>query len=217
MFGHEKSIAESLMKPLAEFVQVLGNQTGDYEAAQANIVKMVRAGNLMGQFIDDQTRQIDVEKLTRFLDLGAKVIAATHGMVNASTWFNLAQTGGPSLMNMSEQGLMSMAIASQAMGGYRAGTALMSMFQQFIGGVVTPWRAENLHELGLVGDYKVTKGGHILWAQGALDTPFCSIADHRPDAGDENTDGAHGCSRYFGRQCADQRAIPTVAAINLDA
>ena len=100
------------------------------------------------------------------------MIAATHGMVNASTWFNLAQTGGPSLMNMSEQGLMSMAIASQAMGGYRAGTALMSMFQQFIGGVVTPWRAENLHELGLVGDYKVTKGGHILWAQGALDTPF---------------------------------------------
>ena len=107
----------------------MGNQTGDYEAAQANIVKMVRAGEHIGQFIDRSIRQIDVEKLTRFLDLGAKVIAATHGMVNASTWFNLAQTGGPSLMNMSEQGLMSMAIASQAMGGYRAGTALMSMFR----------------------------------------------------------------------------------------
>jgi hypothetical protein len=172
MFGHEKSIAESLMKPLADFVQVVGNQTGDYDAAQANIVKMVRAGDLMGQFINDQTRQIDVAKLTGFLDLGAKVIAATHGMVNASTWFNLAQQGGPALMHMTEQGLMSMAIASQAMGGFRAGTALMSMFQQFIGGIVTPWRAENLHNLGLVGDYTVTRGGHIMWAKGALDTPF---------------------------------------------
>lgn len=170
MFGNDGAL--KIMEPLAKFVQVVGNTGGDYEGAQGNIVKMIRSGELMGKFINEQTKVVDTDKLMHFLDLGARVMTATHGMVNSATWLQLAQQGGPALAGMSDSGMYTMAIIAQAMGGYRAGTALSSIYQQMAGGKMAQYPASELHKMGLVGDYSVGKGGHLLWKDGALNTDF---------------------------------------------
>jgi hypothetical protein len=165
--GHENAI--KMMKPLAQFVQVLGAQTGDYKGAVDKVYNMVRAGDLMGKFMNNVTHQVDVTKLEKFLDLGARVITATHGKVSADTWFGLAQQGGPAMSGMTDEGMLTMAMISQAMGGQRAGTALSSIFQQLRGGTMTQYRAEQFRKWGFVGDYSIGKGGHLIWDKGALD------------------------------------------------
>ncbi len=173
--GHENSL--KMLNPLAEFVQVVGSTTGNYKAAEDKVYNMVRAGDLMGKFMNSMTHQVDIGKLQHFLDLGARVIQATHGRVGADQWFALAQQGGPALSNMTDQGLLTMAMITQAMGGGRAGTALSSLFTQFQGGIMTKWRAEKLMDLGILNKNaveEITKGGHIIWKKGLEPgtTPF---------------------------------------------
>ncbi len=173
IFGHEGAL--KLMKPLAEFAQVVGNNSESYDRAVENVYKMVRAGDLMGKFVNEATHKVDPDKLQHFLDLGAKVVSSTHGYVNENTWLAMAQQGGPALSGMSDRGLITMALLSQAMGGYRAGTAMMSEFQQLVGGRMPQYAGKRLHELGLVGDYTVGRGGHLIWNEGALDTEFIRL------------------------------------------
>ncbi|GGH14892.1 hypothetical protein GCM10007036_14500 [Alsobacter metallidurans] len=170
IFGHDEAI--KLMEPLERFAQVLGNTSGNYEKAHESVYSFVRAGDLMGKFVDETTHKVDPERLRHFMDLGSKVVLGTHGKVNADTWLGLAQQGGPALSGLSDKGLLTMAIASQAMGGQRAGTALTSLYSQMVGGTMTKSKAEKLRELGLVGDFDVGKGGHVQFRKGALDNDF---------------------------------------------
>jgi hypothetical protein len=179
--GHENAL--KIGKSLLEFSQVLGNTTGDYKGASDKVYEMVRAGDLIGKFMNSVTHKVDVGALQRFLDLGERVVLATHGKVSVDTWFQMAQQGGPALSGMTDEGLLTMGIVAQMMKGPRAGTALMSLFQQFRGGIMSQWRAQELHELGLVGKYHVQKGGHLTWDPGALDTPFVRAFSKDPAAG----------------------------------
>jgi hypothetical protein len=172
--------ARKMLEPLAKFGQAMGAQSGDYDKANENILKLVRSGDLLGKFVDSATRQVDLNKLQSFLDLVAKVSAATHGMVGPQTWLAMAQQGGPALSSMSDEGLMSMAMAAQAMGGFRSGTAMTSLYQQMIGGKMTQYAAQELQSLGLVGGYSVGMGGHLLWDKGALDTDFTRALQKDP-------------------------------------
>jgi hypothetical protein len=81
---------------------------------------------------------------------------------------------------MTDEGLLTMAIAAQAMKGPRAGTALFSLYQQMVGGTMAQFKAKNLKDLGLVGDFAPGRGGNIQWAQGALDTPFANALKSDP-------------------------------------
>ena len=168
MFGHEGAL--KTMKPLAEFAQVMGNTSGDYKKAFDNLYDMVRGGELMGKFLNESTHLVDTDKLTHFLELGSKVVQATHGKVSAQTWFGMAQQGGPALSMLDDNGMLTMAMVSQAMGGQRAGTALSSMFQQMAGGKMSQYAAQLLSDkYHLVGGYTVGRGGHLVWDKGALD------------------------------------------------
>ena len=168
MFGHEGAL--KTMKPLAEFAQVMGNTSGDYKKAFDNLYDMVRGGELMGKFLNESTHLVDTDKLTHFLELGSKVVQATHGKVSAQTWFGMAQQGGPALSMLDDNGMLTMAMVSQAMGGQRAGTALSSMFQQMAGGKMTQYAAQLLSDkYHLLGGYQVGRGGHLVWDKGALD------------------------------------------------
>jgi len=179
MFGKDQALA--MGDSIARFGQVLGNQKGNWDNTSEQILKMIRAGDLLGKFVDSTTHKVDVGRLQKFLDLGTKVVNATHGMVSPATWFQMAQQGGPALSNMTDEGLMSMAMAAQGMGGFRSGTAMTSLYQQMIGGKMTQYAAQELSGLGLVGkDYEVTKGGHIVWGKGALDTPFTRMVQKDP-------------------------------------
>jgi hypothetical protein len=179
MFGKDQALA--MGDSIARFGQVLGNQKGDWSNTSDQVLKMIRSGDLLGKFVDATTHKVDIDKLQKFLDLGTKVINATHGMVNPQTWFQMAQQGGPALSNMSDQGLLSMAMAAQGMGGFRSGTAMTSLYQQMIGGKMFKYQADELSNLGLVGkDFTVGHGGRIVWGKGALDTPFTRMIQKDP-------------------------------------
>lgn len=181
--GHENAL--KMMKPLSEFAQVMGATTGDYKGAADKVYDMVRAGHEMGKFIDHVTHKLDVEGFLRFLDLGNRTMLATHGKVTAETWFGMSQQGSAALSGLSDEGLYTMAMLAQNMKGQRAGTALMSMYSQLQGGIMTQWRAKLLQDMGFVGDFTVNKGGHLSWAKGALDTPFTRTMGKDPLAGTE--------------------------------
>lgn len=194
MFGVQGSL--KILEPLLKFQQVMGNATGDYAGAAEKMKEMIRGGELMGKFVDQVTHKVDTGKLVHFLELGTKVAAATHGMVDAHTWLMLAQQGGPALSNMSDEGLLSMAMVAQAMRGQRAGTALTSLSQQMVGGKMTEFQAKKLQELGLVGDY--TKSGHsLIWDKGALNTPFASALQRDPmDAANILLEALHKSGKF---------------------
>lgn len=159
MFGHDGAL--KMMEGVSRFAGVLGNTTHDYKGAADRVYELVRAGDLMGKFVDESTHKVDPEKLRGFLDLASKLTLVTHGKVDPKTWLGLAQQGGPALGGMSENGLMTMGIIAQAMGGQRAGTALSSLYQQFVGGKTTQPVAEEMKKLGMISGYSVLKGGHV--------------------------------------------------------
>ncbi len=161
-----------IMPELAKFAVVQGSITGDYEGAQNEIYSLLRSADLMSKFVNPDTHKVDIDRLDRYLDLVAKVEAGTHGKVDPATLLQLAKQGGASLSTLDDNGLMTMFMASQGLGGFRAGTSLMSSFRQFVGGRMTQPMAAELQKMGLVGDFSVGRGGHILFSEKSLDTEF---------------------------------------------
>ncbi|MEJ0050584.1 MAG: hypothetical protein WDN02_05160 [Methylovirgula sp.] len=119
---------------------------------------------------------------------------------------------------MSNEGLVGMLMAAQGMGGFRAGTATMSLFSQFAGGRMTAQVAKELHGLGLVGNYETIRGGGVQFDKGALNTPFIKQLLIDPLAGMgtlRDTLGKHGIEgdamnteifKIFGRQTTQRLA-----------
>jgi uncharacterized membrane protein YphA (DoxX/SURF4 family) len=164
MFGANESL--QIMDPLARFFVASGNTTGNYDVKQ--LQQMLRAADLTGQFTNPQTKQLDLERLQHFLDLGTRVQSVTHGAVGPQTWLGLAQQGAPALTHMSDEGLITEGILAQYLGGPRAGTALMSAYQQLVGGTMFKRNAEALQEIGMLkpGEWGVS-GGHVMLSQEA--------------------------------------------------
>jgi hypothetical protein len=160
MFGVEGSL--KILKPLLEFQQALGNSSGNYEKAAEQMKEMIRGGELAGQFMNDQTHKVDTDKLMAFLDLGLKANSATHGMVNPHTWLMMAQQAGPMLGTMNPEGMLTMAMVGQAMGGPRAGTALQALGRQFLGYKMTMPTADALDHIGFMKrEMYEDKGGRL--------------------------------------------------------
>lgn len=106
-----------------------------------------------------------------------------------------------------------MVAVAQAMGGPRAGTALMSAAQQFLGGTTTQRTAKAAQKYGLVGDYDVGRGGQVQFRDGSLNTPFIKALREDPleamkiaqkalyDAGKKNVEEqVPELYKIFGRQ-----------------
>lgn len=153
---------------LSAFTMSLANTKGiGFNEAAENLRDMVRSADLLRKFVDPKTHQVSHERLEHFLEIGARVITATRGVVGPATWLALAQQGGPVLSTMSDEGLMTMGIVAQYMKGLRAGTALTSAFQQFGGGIMRQSSAEEAAALGLIGPGSLGEGGGPSWARGA--------------------------------------------------
>lgn len=140
-----------LGESIARFEQVVSTSTGKFDKENANnqMYAMIKAGELFGKLSDPQ----NMEKMNRFLSLGASTITATHGQITPQTWLNMVQRGGPALMNMSDEGLITLAQLSQMMGGHQTGTGMMSLYQQVVGGRMTKATAEGMESIGLLGPY----------------------------------------------------------------
>jgi hypothetical protein len=124
---------------------------------------MLRSGELMGAFTDAKTHMVDVEAAQRFFSVANKAMLAGHGLISPESILSLAKQGGPALMHMNENGLLTSMILTQALGGGRAGTALMSTFQQLGGGVMFTRSAQELQRLGLLkqNEWSTDRGGRV--------------------------------------------------------
>lgn len=159
------SIEESmkLWEPLAKYIFGQQSNAHFHGDPTKNIRDIIKAGDIMGR-ITDPSGAIDPEKVQRWLDLVAKTKAASHGTVNEQTFLGLAkQGGGISLKSLSDEGMLTEAIMAQNLGGPRAGTALISMWQQLVAGRMTAKSAEGLQGLGLLraDEYDVGKQGSV--------------------------------------------------------
>lgn len=157
----EKEAMET-WEPLARYAWVLQSDKHYKGDTNQDLQALIRAGELSGRITDPVTKQIDTAKLEKWLDLAARVTAATHGMVNPQSLLAMSQQGGVALRGLDDQGFYTMAIMAQAMGGHRAGTAYLSLWQQLAGGTMMKRTAEGLQEMGLIkpGEWS-TEGGHV--------------------------------------------------------
>lgn len=163
ILGADPSMAmwETLAK--YSFIQKMSHDGNGNSKDDLN--KLMRSSELSGRLTDPETGHASEEKLIKFLDMMNKISAATHGTVNADTMLGMAKQGGFTLRGLSDEGFMNMAMMAQAMGGNRAGTALLSTWGQLSSGTMMKRSAEGLRDLGLLGeegtDWKVGKGGHV--------------------------------------------------------
>ena len=148
ILGQDDSM--KVWEQLAKFSYVMQSEHGYKGDPTADLGKFLRAGELGGRLTDPKTHQAAIEELQRFLDLSSKVMAATHGMVTPSTMLGMSQQAGFSMRGMTDEGFMNMAIMAQAMGGPRAGTALLSTYQQMGGGKMTRSAAQNMQDMGML-------------------------------------------------------------------
>jgi hypothetical protein len=150
ILGQEDAL--KVWEPLARFAWVMKAQK-DYKGdVSDDMGKFLRAGELGGRLTDPNTHKAAVEELEKFLDLSQKVMTATHGMVTPSTLLGMSQQAGFSMRGMSDEGFMNQAIMAQAMGGPRAGTALLSLYNQVATGKMTKPAALGMQDLGLLKD-----------------------------------------------------------------
>jgi hypothetical protein len=143
--------AAKVWEPLARFQWILQNQASFKGDAGEDMSKFLRASELGGRLTDPTTHKAAIAELERFLDLSQRVMAATHGMVTPSTMLGAAQQAGFSMRDMSDEGFMNQMIMAQAMGGPRAGTALLSLYNQVGAGKMTRASAQGMQDLNLLG------------------------------------------------------------------
>lgn len=147
IMGEEDAL--KAMEPLSRVAQLMGSVSGDYGKANSQVFDLIRSSDIMGRMVDSSGK-FDLDKLMSFMQIVGKIYEATGGKVDAQTWLGLAKQGGISLRGLDDEGMARMAVFSQAMGGQRAGTAMMSMFQQMAGGTMFPRVAQEMEKLGLL-------------------------------------------------------------------
>jgi hypothetical protein len=96
----------------------------------------------------------------RELDLMQRMKNATGGVLDATTLRAFMSTAGIAGRSLSDQGLMKMSGLIMEMGGNRAGTALMSMYQNLVAGRTTKKAMSEIAALGL-GEIAEVHSGHV--------------------------------------------------------
>jgi len=149
VFGEEIGKGDFLER-MVKFEQVVANTMGKFTLSTDELVKALRGAEMSGYITNKDTGVVDPDKMREFLTLTERMTMMTHGIVSPSTILGLAQQGGPALMQLDDKGMMTLLMLSQMMGGGRAGTAMMSLYQQLGGGVMYGRTAEELEKLGLL-------------------------------------------------------------------
>ena len=94
MLGLENTI--KIAEDLAKFQNVIKNTTGKFdEGDEKQLYQMIRSADLIGKLTDPTTHQVDTETLKKYLDVGSKVMLATHGQCNAADLARYGPAGRP--------------------------------------------------------------------------------------------------------------------------
>lgn len=153
-----------MWQKLADYVFVQKQQGTSTGSTKDDLNKLIRSAEMTGRLTHSETSEAGQEELGKFLDMMSKINAATHGTVNADTMLNMAKQGGFTLRGLTDEGFLNMAMMAQAMGGNRAGTALLSTWGQLATGKMQKGTAQGMQDLGLLkeGEWSTGKGGHVV-------------------------------------------------------
>lgn len=160
--GFEEAMALApQMAQIDQIVQRFGGKAGgSYE--------LIKAMELMGRISDPDTGKFDPKRASEMMDVFAQITEATGGKVTIEQFLAYGKQGGPMSGRLSDEGIRTLGSFIQDVGGYRAGTAMQALGRQFVGGIMTIPRAKALHELGILGDYEVQRGGHVVVGEGQM-------------------------------------------------
>lgn len=110
------------------------------------------------RFIDRRGGNADRESFLRNLDLAQKMVTGSGGFLQFSDLANFSQMGGTAFRGLSDEGLLKMASLIAEQGGARAGTSLMSMYQNLVAGRTPKKTMALLESLGLGSADEVKSG-----------------------------------------------------------
>ena len=131
-----------------------------------NLMEGLKALDQIGGFMSKDAKGhevFDAKLLGDLLDKMQRGIAASGGMLGPADYLAYAKQAGLSAKQMDSDVIFGyITEALIAMGSSRAGTAEGSLHQQIIGGTMTEKVAEELKKHGLLKEYRVGRGGHII-------------------------------------------------------
>jgi hypothetical protein len=163
IFGKEDAV--KMLKRLSQAAFVFKEQgVGGTEDAAQQMYDIMRAAERTGIVAGKYGGQADPAQMDRLLDLTMRVTHGTHGRVGPRDILGMASTGGFTMRDLTDEGFMTMAIMAQAIGGQKAGTAYMALWNQLSGGPMMFKRVANrMAQLGLLNPEDIMKGpyGHV--------------------------------------------------------
>jgi hypothetical protein len=114
--------------------------------------------NSLKKFIDRRGGTKDPATFHRALDLAERLVTGSGGFLTFKDLGNFSQVGGTAFRSLSDQGLLHMEGLLLEQGGSRAGTALMSLYQNLVAGRTPKKTMGMLQDLGLATLQEQTHG-----------------------------------------------------------
>ena len=150
--------AAAMLNPVAQYT-IASNAINPGKVPDAYIA--LRSAEMLGYTTDPKSGKMSPQRAQSFLDILEAAQISTQGRVNEQSFLGFAQQAGLAGKNLSPQGLREMVPVINEVGGQRAGTALSSISNQLLGGVmpqrvVADW--EKLHLINM-RDVTPTKTG----------------------------------------------------------
>jgi hypothetical protein len=230
MIGELRSVLPDVNMGISEAVRFLP-QIAHLSAVMASVnggkapeglaYTTMRAVEMLGGTVNPQTHQQDPERAAKMLDAITQATIMSHGRLTPAQLLGFAQQASAVVKNMDPTKVISQnAPLIMEMGGNRAGTALTSMNQQIVGGVMPQRVIADWEKYGLIDPHKVTatrtgvrlepgavKGEDVFRGQGgALDWLENVFIPQLQKAGLNNTQISDNIIRLFGRQTTQREA-----------
>jgi hypothetical protein len=216
------SISEAVhfLPQVAKLNAVMGSLNGG-KAPEGLAYSTLRAVEMMGGTVDPKTGKQDPERAAKMIDAITQAAIMSHGKISPNEWVGFAQQASAVVKNMDPAKVIGQnATLIMEMGGKRAGTALTSMNQQVVGGVMPQRMVEDWEKYGLIDTHKVTKtrtgvrlapgaikGEDVFKGEGgALDWMVNVFIPTLKHAGLDNKQISDNIIRLFGRQTTQREA-----------
>ncbi len=159
--GHTRELTPLLAKMrfgIETYMSGGGHGEGHGATAErqfADIVKVMEMRGLMRNFSES--------RMNSMADLFVKNYVASGGQVRPSEFLQLMKTGGVAAKSVNDDFMFALGHIMQEKGGFRSGTAFMSMYQNMVAGRMPQQVAETLKKLGLLDSSAIHYGktGHI--------------------------------------------------------
>jgi hypothetical protein len=156
--------AKELMETMSESVGLFGNfGTAQKLAPQIALLNKANSAIFQGKidhidagstrslmkFIDRRGGTHDEASFMRNLDLAQRMVTGSGGFVKFGDLDQFSQQGGTAFRALSDEGILNMSLLLQEQGGARAGTSLMSIYQNLVAGRTPKKTMAMLQEYGL--------------------------------------------------------------------